>query len=570
MKARGYILLALAGLTLLVFGQVLGFGFLFDDNVYVTENPRVLRGLSVDGVAWALTTLDAAFWHPVTWLSLMADASLFGSNPAGFHLTSLLIHLASTLLLFLVLDAMTKAPWKCAAIAALFAVHPLHVESVAWVSERKDVLAAFFWIAAMGAYLRYVSRPGPRRYLLLCACYLLGLMAKSMLVTLPFALLLLDLWPLKRISLADLRWTRLARPLLEKIPLLLPIPLISAASYAAQARYGAVDTPLDYPFLIRAGNALLTYGAYLAKTVWPARLSAFYPHPGHSLSVPLVAVSSGFLLAATAAVIWQARRRPWLFTGWFWYLGTLVPVIGFVQLGRMGMADRYTYLPLLGIFVIAAWGLPELCQRWKGPSWLPAAIGAVAISAYAIVGWVQVGYWRDGVTLFTHAIAVTGDNPLAHYNLAEAAIRERGGETATVEFAMRHYEEALRLDPTYSDAHNNLGNIAAAQGRYDEAIWRFNQVLRDHPRNINAHYNLATLLAGLDKLPEAEAHLRMVLSRKPDSVPGLNNLGVVLARQGKLAEAAAMFTRILAIDPANAEAADNLRRARSLLDQQRP
>jgi Tfp pilus assembly protein PilF len=554
MTRRLLILGGLTLLTLLVFGRVLDHGFVFDDVVYVTGSAPVQAGLTAEGIVWAFTTLDNAFWHPLTWLSLMLDSTLYGGNPAGWHLTSLLIHLASTLLLFLILESMTGASGRSAVVAALFAIHPLHVESVAWVSERKDVLAALFWIATMGAYLRYVRKPGPRWYAALFTCYLLGMMAKPMLVTLPFALLLLDVWPLKRIDLGDLRWARLRRPIVEKLPLLIPIPFFSAISVIAQHQFGAVGTAVDYPLGIRVGNALATYGTYLFKTLIPIRLAAFYPHPGGDLSLPLVIGSTVALLAATAGVLRHCRRHPWLFTGWFWYLGTLVPVIGLVQLGRMGMADRFTYLPLIGIFIIAAWGIPKISLRLGASPRTPGILAAAALILYAPLAWIQAGYWRDNVTLFTRTLAVTEKNFLAHYNLGEALETE-----GKLDEAAFHYRKAMEFDPWDFRAHTNLGTILARGGDLGGAASLYRRALEVEPAATPTMYNLATILSemGEEHLPEAKRWMLENIRLDPTSA-GWNNLGVILSRMGDGRGASEAFALALALDPANQTARDNL------------
>jgi protein O-mannosyl-transferase len=415
---------ALALLTLAAWLPALGNGFVnLDDPYYVTAQPHVLPGITRAGLAWAATAKVASNWHPLTMLSHMLDCQLFGLDPAGHHATSLLLHLANVLLLFEVLRRMTGAAGRSAAVAALFAVHPTHVESVAWVAERKDVLSALFWILAMGAWARYARRPSSGRYLLVALLMILGLMAKPMVVTLPFALLLLDVWPLGRLHLG---WKRLA---IEKLPLL----ALSAASSLITLRYQQTSlAPLDVvPWSLRAANALVSYVAYLGKLFLPRDLAVFYPIP---LAIPgwRAAGAALLLVALTALAVWRARREPWLLTGWLWFLGTLVPVIGLVQVGRQAMADRYTYIPSIGLFLAVVWSVAELARARRA---VLATAAVVVILALAAITRVQVGYWSDSATLFRHALAATGDgNYLAHIGLGKALMGEKDWDGAAEQF----------------------------------------------------------------------------------------------------------------------------------------
>ncbi len=435
--------LLLSIITFMAYWQVTHCDFTtFDDPMYVTENSHIQDGLTVEGIIWAFTTGHAADWQPLTCISHMADVQLFGLQPGWHHLTNLLFHLASTLLLFLVLHRMTKALWQSAFVAALFALHPLHVESVAWVAERKGVLSTFFWMLTMGTYVSYVARPGLTRYLALLLCFALGLMAKPMLVTLPFVLLLLDYWPLQRLEQKELpqevlkplsrdkkkgkstpppvkapvqpvgRWP-LIRPLLtEKIPLFVLAVLSSIVTYLAQYHGGAVGSLEVLPLGARIANAFVSYTAYMVKTLWPTNLAVFYPHPG---SWPLWQVlgSVVLLLAITALVIRGAKKRPYAAVGWLWYVGTLVPVTGLVQVGSHAMADRYTYIPLVGLFIIVAWGVPELLKKWPYRKEALIALSALCLLCLFLVTWRQVGYWRNSIALYDHALEVIGRNQ--HY-----------------------------------------------------------------------------------------------------------------------------------------------------------
>lgn len=431
---------ALALLTLAAWLPALRNGFVnLDDGLYVTGNPQVQKGITRAGVAWALTANVANNWHPLTLLSHMLDCQLFGLDPAGHHAMSLLLHLADVLLLFAVLARMTGALWRSAAVAALFAVHPLHVESVAWAAERKDVLSALFWILAMGAWTSYARRPSLGRYLLVVLLMALGLAAKPMVVTLPFALLLLDVWPLERLGLG---WKRL---MAEKLPLL----ALSVAASLATLRYQRTSlAPLELvPWSLRLANAAVSYAAYLGKLLLPRNLAVFYPIP---LAIPAwqAAGSAALLAALTALAVWKVRQAPWLLVGWLWFLGTLVPVIGLVQVGRQAMADRYTYLPSIGLFLAIVWGISELLRERRA---VLAAASAVAIALLAAGTWMQVGYWKDSLVLYRHALAVTRDNYVAHVGLAKALAAEKDWAGAA-----EQYRAALALRPGLIEARTGL------------------------------------------------------------------------------------------------------------------
>lgn len=439
-----------------VFEGVRTHQFVFDDLGFISRNSLVKEGLTWDGFTWAFTTKLMGIWHPVTWLSHMVDCLLFGVNPAGHHLMNLFFHLANTLLLFLLLLFCTKAEWPSFIAAALFAIHPLHVESVAWVAERKDVLSAFFWLLAMWAYVGYVRNPGLRRYALVLIGFSLGLMAKPMLVTLPLVLLLWDYWPLRRwapqgaaaaetgqpvgsfpyprISLKRLVW--------EKIPLFILAVLFSLMAVYAQKAGAMVVSLADIPLGARISNALVAYGSYLGKTVFPLHLAVLYPHPGNALP-GWKALGSGLGLALLSLmIIRQALRYPYLLVGWLWFLGTLVPVIGLLQVGTQAMADRYTYIPLIGLFIMAAWGMADLMARWRCPKFLLPLVAGIMIAVFGTVAWFQVRYWRDAVSLFQHTLSVTQNNLLIQGALGEA-LYFRG----EVDQALVHFQEAIRLNP---------------------------------------------------------------------------------------------------------------------------
>ncbi len=503
---------ALAALVAVVFAQVGGFGFVaYDDGLYVGGNDVVRRGLTPAGVAWAFTTLTGSNWHPLTWISLMADVSIFGVDAGWLHRVNVAWHLANALLLWGVLESYTGARWRSWAVAALFAVHPLHVESVAWISERKDVLSTFFWLLAMGAWRAYVERPSRRRYVAVAALFALGLLSKPMVVTFPVVLVLLDLWPLRRIGDGPEpsgRWRTLA---LEKAPLLALSAASSAVTVVAQHLGGSTATSEGVPYAGRIGNAVVSAASYLAKTVWPSRLAVFYPHPAvgpGGLSTGTVIASGAILAALTAIAIRERRRRPWLFVGWCWYGVTLLPVIGILQVGRQGMADRYTYLPLVGIFVALAWLVPSAASATsvrRAATWGAAAAGLLAL---AVAARLQAARWRDTFTLFDHAARVTDGNWLACKNLG-VVYHDRGDAPR----ALDAYERAARARPDQADVWFDLGVEHAALGRHREAAECFRRATALEPRDRESWFGLGISRAMLrqpDGAAEAVERLRAV------------------------------------------------------------
>ena len=408
----------------------------FDDEVYITCNPGVLGGLTGPGFCWAWTNDDAPYWQPLTWLSLQLDAHCFSKvtpqgevilSPAAVHGQNLFWHAASVLLLFGLWDRFGGARWRSFLVAALFAVHPMHVESVAWATERKDVLSAFFGLLTLWAYVRYLEHPGPGRYLALAAAFLLSLLAKPMLITLPFVLLLLDYWPLGRFGDAALapsherrvgKRARLGRLILEKLPLFALAALIAVLTLESRERHGTLVSLHTLPLSDRLANALTAYGWYLFHSVWPAPLAALYPHPYANWSVPRALAGAAALLSVSALCLWQANRRPWLVTGWLWFVGTLLPVIGFAQGGAQAWADRFGYWPHIGLFVAAVWGLAEFVERLRIPALVGTSMGALVLGCFSVLTWAQVGHWRDSLALWQHTVAVTRDNDRAHERLA--------------------------------------------------------------------------------------------------------------------------------------------------------
>jgi len=537
------------------------FGFVtWDDPVYVADNVQVARGLTWQGARWALTSTAAANWHPLTWLSHMLDVQLYGLNAGPQHVTNLLIHILNALLLLGLLYSMTGSLGRSTFVAGLFAVHPLHVESVAWIAERKDVLSTLFWMLAMWAYLAYVRRPALRRYLPVLLLFGLGLMAKPMLVTFPFVLLLLDVWPLQRLDPGESdrsapaalvrRRPDLLRLVKEKLPLFVLAAISSVVTVLVQRHAGAVARPETGPLSLRLSNAAAAYLAYIGKMLWPVRLAAFYPL---GTSTPFWQASLGVLLliGVTALAIRMGRRHGYFPVGWLWYVGTLVPVIGLVQVGDQSMADRYTYVPLVGLFIVAAWGAPELAARWR-PARFALPIAAVCVLlACAALARAQVHYWSDSIALWQHALDVTEDNYVAHTNLGLAlAAQGRTGE------AMTHFAEALRIKPNSALAQNNMGAALMRQGQPEEAARRFGAALRIQPGWADARLDLGEALAAMPgRLPEAIAQYREALRIDPSLAVAHYVLGNALAQDpSQTSNAAAEYEAAIRSKPDYAEA----------------
>ncbi len=557
--------LLLAVTTLAVYWQVLGNGFVsYDDGMYVTENIRVQEGVTFDNLIWAFISSDASNWHPLTWISHMIDCQLYGLNPWGHHLTSLLFHVANTLLLLLILVRMTGALWQSSLVAALFALHPLHVESVAWVAERKDVLSTFFMMLTLWSYMRYVKKGEGKRYLLVALLFMFGLMSKPMLVSLPFILLMLDFWPLGRVCL--LRDTRsgvagqlidvrldIYRLVLEKIPLFALAVSSSVVTIIVQERGGAVQLLESYSLQTRIINAFAAYIEYIVSMVWPVNLVVLYPHPGDSLPV-WKGVVAGFALAfVTILVIRKAREIPYLAVGWFWYVVTLIPVIGILQVGSQAMADRYTYISLIGLFIIIAWGANDQLSKWPHRRIWLGTLAAVILPVSMVLTWKQVQYWKNSITLFTHTLEHTSNNSMMHYNLGTVL-----GEQGKMEEAIEQFLEVLRLRPDYADAHNNLGVALVNQDRTEEAIEQFLEVLRLKPDYVDAHNSLGVALGRLGRTEEAVEHYSNALRLRPDYVDAHNNLGVTLVSQGRPEEAIEHFLQVLRLRPDYADAHNSL------------
>ena len=578
-----------------VFWPATGHDFVsYDDPDYVTANPHVQAGLTWAGVKWAFcNTQQAVYWAPLTWLSHLLACQFFGLNAWGHHLINVVLHAANTGLVFLLFRRMTGATWRSAILAALFGLHPLRVESVAWVTERKDVLSGFFGFLALLCYARYAKEhmqkakcgtqnPAPRTvhhisrftlhasrfYFLSLGCFALGLMSKPMLVTLPFAMLLLDYWPLKRMQNAECRMQkaesgatfdarrstlRALLPLLaEKLPFFALAAAASVVTFVVQKQGGALE-PIGYlPLGARVGNALISYCRYLGKMFWPANLAVFYPHPGQW---PLVKVllAGGLLLGISGLLFMKRRRYPFLLVGWLWFVGTLVPAIGLIQSSSQAMADRFTYLPSLGVLILAIWGACELTQRWRYAVTAVAVAGSVAIVLCVVVTRQQLGHWKDGETLFRHAVGVTRDNWLALNNLGCALVKK-----GQIDEAIGYYVEALILRPGYAMAHNNLGVALTKKGQFDEGISQVQEALRLKPDYAEAYYNLGNALVRKGQIDAGISQYLEALRRQPDYADAHCNLGIALVRKGQLDEALSQYLEALRLAPANAEAHANL------------
>jgi len=565
---RPYCLLAVCGFLILaviaVFGQTIGHDFVnYDDDEYVYENRHVRGGLTGAGTAWAIATYHSFNWHPLTWLSHMLDCQLYDLRPGGHHLTNEFLHAAAAILLFLALRRMTGALWPSAWVAAVFAVHPLRVESVAWVAERKDVLSGLFFMLTLWLYARYVERPASwRRYLLVVASFVLGLTAKPILVTLPFVLLLLDYWPLGRLgppqSTGQEDETSLPRPdrplvrlVVEKIPLFVLAAASCMVTLAAQC-----DAMRSLELVSPAGritNAAVAYVTYLGKMFCPTGLAVPYLLPKGPPPVWEVVSAVTVILAISTAAFAARRKCPYLLFGWFWYLGTLAPVIGLVQVGDQAMADRYTYLTQIGLYTTIASGATHLAGCWPDLRWLFAAVSALIVAGLMVCAWQQTQRWRDSTTLFTHTLDCTSQNYIAHNNLGLALARR--GE---VDEAIVQYRKALEFEPDYVVAHINLGTALASHGRFDEAIAHCRRALEIQPDYVEAHNNLGNALAGCGRVDEAIGHYRKVLEVKPDDAVTHYNLGNAFADCGRVNEAIAHYRKALEIEPEYVGAHNNL------------
>jgi len=546
---------------ILPYRQVVNFDFVgYDDALYVTENLNIQNGFTVKGVKWAFSTFYSANWHPTTWLSHMLDCELYGLNPMGHHCSSLQIHIANTVLLFLILQYMTGALWKSAFVAALFALHPLHVESVAWVAERKDVLSTFFGLLSIAAYYRYVKNPRIINYVLIILLLGLGLMSKPMLVTFPFVFLLLDLWPLKRLkfhkntcakAVEFFGFKAILQLVWEKIPLFVLVTIVSVLTFIAQQSEGAVKALGALSLTTRIANALISYVIYVAKAIWPINLAVFYPYP-KDLQMWKIAGAGLLLLSAFFLVFRTIKTKPYLFVGWLWYIGTLVPVIGLVQVGEQAMADRYTYIPSIGLFIIFAWGVSDLFKKWQYRKIFLGVFATIILTALTANTYQQLMHWQNGITLFGNAIKVTENNYQAHNNLGTAFSQ------VDLDGAISHYKEALKIKPDFAMAFYNIGNPLAKQGLANEAIDHYLEALRIKPNYAEAHNNLGTALIKKRNYDEATLHFKKALKINSQLIEPRNNLANLLFLQGKPDEAISQYNEILKSNPEYADAHYNL------------
>ena len=596
--------LFLAAIIWAVFGQTLHYDFVnFDDNEYVSENPVVAKGLTLEGIRWAFTHNLVANWHPLTVMSYMVDASLYGLKPGGYHLTNVLLHTGAVMLLFVVLKEMTGTLWRSAFVAAVFAIHPLRVESVAWIAERKDVLSGVFFMLTLWAYIRYVQKStalpsasplqrfalhASRCYWLAVVFFALGLMSKPMLVTLPCILILLDYWPLQRLNPSTLQRfnaSTLPRLLVEKVPLL----ALSGAACLAMlfAQTGAIRSFEALSLPVRVGNALISYVAYLDQMLWPSGLAVFYPFAAGHVGTASVALSLIALAGISAGVFVLRRQRPYLVTGWLWYLIMLLPVIGLIQVGDQARADRYTYLPQIGLYVLLTWAAADLCAGWRHRRVALGGGAAIILTALILCARAQTGYWRNSETLWKHALACTSGNWVAHNNLGTVLLQDGAVEQAISQFqealqirpsyaearnnlgnallrkgsvdeAMVQYQKALEISPGYAAAHNDLGLALFQKGALDEAMVQYQKALEINPGYAEAHYNLGNVLLTKGAVDDAIFHFQKALQINPDFAGAHNNLGLALLKKGALDEAMVHFQKALEINPGNAEAQNNL------------
>jgi len=551
-----WISIGLIALNLAIYAPVAGYDFVdFDDKEYVTDNPHLADGFSRRGLEWAWTTGYQANWHPLTWMSHMLDVRLFGFDPGAHHAVNVALHILSTLLLFGVLLSMTSAPGRSAFVAALFAAHPLHVESVAWIAERKDVLSTVFWMLTIWCYTLYVRDQRRSRFAMVVLCLGLGLLAKPMLVTLPFVLLLLDFWPLERVKFAPGQqavWRQLVR---EKLPLLGIAAASSAVTFFAQRHWGTVQNLQAFPAGFRIANAANSYIAYVLKMLCPVRLAVYYP--SHPLS-PWTVIASAAAVTAISATVWlMAARLPYLLVGWCWYVGTLVPVIGLIQVGKQAMADRYSYVPIVGAFVIVAWGIWDLpIPRLR--RYVPVA-AALAIVGCAATARIQLGYWKNFYSLWTHALEVTEDNDVAENNLGAQFINQ-----GKLDDAMVHLVQAVRINPQYATAHSNIGMVFLQQKRLEEAAAQFQETVRLTPSDATAQSNLGVVLSRTGRREEAILHFSEAVRLAPWFAQARNQMARVLIDLGRREEANRQVEEVLRLNPENTEA----RRIREKLEAQ--
>jgi tetratricopeptide (TPR) repeat protein len=608
MNARTWTCIVLVLVTFGIYCQASDHDYInFDDPSYIINNPHVTSGLTIDNIDWAFTSIHASNWHPVTWLSHMLDIEFFGAQPKWQHLVNVIFHLLNTLLLYLLLFRTTGAHWKSSFVAGLFALHPLHVESVAWIAERKDVLSAFFFFITLHLYHLYVIRPSYSRYILSLIAFSIGLMSKPMLVTLPFILLLMDYWPLQRLSFSkknehpspttqnNKNNSLLLKIMMEKLPFLALSVISSIITFYAQSRGGAVAKIKLVPISFRFLNSLVAYANYIFKMILPRNLSVIYPLPD-TITI-LQGLAAGSLLAVISTLsIRMGRRHPYLIVGWLWYIGMLVPVIGLVQVGRQSMADRYTYLPLTGLFIIVAWGVPSILQNWRYRNMLLSIMSVLLLFTYSLLTWLQIGYWKNSVTLFRHATEAISKNHVA-YNLLGSTYTQSGmldeaisnysealrispedeeaisgigialAKKGDLEGATSYFRKAVYLEPNSAECHSNLGFALSQQGQVEDGIRHLLEAIRlqpGNPKNAEIHFHIGTSLAAMGKIDPSMDHFVEAIRIKPDFVEAHYNLGVALAKQGKWDQAISSFSMALRLNPDLPEAALSLEKAKRM------
>ena len=551
-NSRVLICILLAAGTLAVYWPVLKYDFVkYDDDKYLTENPRIEAGITSESLIDAFIKPHYSMWHPLTTLSYLLDYELFGFSASWFHGVNLLFHMASVLLLFWVLQWATGAIWPSAFVAAIFALHPLQVESVAWIAERKNVLSGFFSVLTIGTYVLYARRPGIARYLLVFFIFGLCIMTKPMVVTLPFVLLLLDYWPLERLNpgagektqITDIRVSS-GRLIAEKIPLFFLIGVLSVITFAAQKGGGVMSSLEKLSLSARTTNALNSYITYIAKMVWPTNLAVFYPHPGGNYSVVKVVVFAVLLVLLTILFVFILYRRKYLAVGWFWYIGTLIPVIGLVQVGAQARADRYMYMSMIGLLFIFAWTAAELVQKWPGLRVVTSIIAVVIVAAFAVVTRKQLIHWKDSAALFRHAVEATSNNAVMHNNLANV-LNEQG----KTDEAIRHFQRSLQIKPNSPEVHNNIGNALTRLGRNDKAFKHYKEAIRLKPEFAVAHYNLGLTFYRNKQFDDAISAYQKAVDLKPNYADAWNNLGMAQAEVGDFEQAVTSYRQAIKIKP---------------------
>ena len=576
------ICVAVAVVIFIVFEPVLHNEFIgFDDSTYVTRNPHTRAGLTRDSIAWSFGFKTNSYWHPLTWLSHMLDSELYGLRADMHHLTNLFLHIANGLLLFGVLKRMTGALWKSLFVALLFALHPINVDSVAWVAERKNILSTFFWMLTMLSYAFYSERPSACRYLPALLFFALGLLAKPMLVTLPFVLILVDYWPLGRLrfgpvpdgsngknsdaKICDHEGTGILRLLLEKIPFLALSVVSMCLSYLPLQQRERVISTEAVPMMLRIANALVSYVRYMKNMFWPKDLAIFYPYPD-TIAIWQTIGALLLLVCVSVLLMWVFRGKRYLAMGWLWYVGTCIPVIGLVQAGLWpAMADRWMYVPFIGLFILIAWGVADIAAKWRYRRIALGTSALMVLLALTVCTRLQLRHWRNSVTVFGHALAAAGGSSSMHNNLG-LALQLQG----SVDEAIEHYHQALEFDPNHAKAHNNLGNALLLQGDPNQAISHYQRALQVEPDFAEAHYNLGNMLQLQGKPEAAISHLRRALQVKPDYAKAHNNLANILLSQGNLDDAIKHYRQALKIEPDNKTIRNNLEAVLKFKSEQSP